>query len=1126
MKTTKRNSTFSAANRKLRNLRILSLSLFVYLFVIYQGSAVATGTPISIYAPAFDAATISSFKLSGSAVGTNDNMLRLTSFSGGGTGSGFWNSRISLGTDKSFSAYFTFQIDGACIGGGDGMAFVIKSSTADLGDGGSGLGYAGISPSIAVELDTYGENSGNHIAIVEDGKPYEMHTAYAIPSFTLRCGTVGHVWVDYNGVTDLFEVRLSTTTTRPAEVLVSATIDLATKFAGNNVFVGFTAGTGGATSNHYVQDFLFNNSYSISGLDPSGSYEQAASYPVTYHVTSDGAAVAIASIAVNGVTLTTDFSGDATISLTAGTYPYTVTKTVSTPVSGITTVIAAPVTENITLIVPPTITVSPSSLNFGYVAPGSTSGEMSYTMAGIVLSPESGNITITPPANFEVSFTSGSGFSKSAITAAYSSGILDPLTVYVRFKPTGITSYSGSITHSGGTAANQEVNLAGSGITYCTPSASVEPCLYMYITNVTTTDGLTNFNNSSGCDASSYTDYSGSFSVSQVPGGWVNFGFTSFDYDFNYVGWIDFDDDGTFESSEIVVWLEYSSSDYYASTGFTVPSDAPVGSHRMRIRGEYMYNDMPGDPCAQLYYGETEDYTFIVEAASVEWTGSESTDWNNAANWNPAQIPTAMNHVVIPPQTNMPVVNQDPGSPAVCYNLTIEAGAVLTISTGKALTVYNQVTNNNGNIGLIIESNGSLIQKSAGVTATVNRVISDASDDKWHLFISPITSSIQASESSCFNGAYLDSYYEPTGEWTRLLTNGYVAPNTAYSLNYLTGSRTLSFPGTLTASPFEYTNLSYTASAPGYGSGWNLVGNPYTCGINTALLAAPESMNNAAYVWNGLAGNYSTITFGAASASPGTIASLQGFFVRTIDATNLLSLDNAAKAHGSTFVKSSKVMPDMLKLKITGNSYSDETFVRFLETATAGFDQQYDAYKLAGLDEAPQLYSMLPDEKAAINTLPSYTVNQFVPLGLKVGTTTVYTINVEGINSFDPSVPISLDDLKLGTSVDLRLNPEYSFTASPGDAENRFRLSFATVTGTKEPDALGINVNAVKGIIHVRCEGTDSGKVYVYSTTGQLLATSILTSGETTLRVASTGVYMVKVVTGKTSLTRKLVVLQ
>jgi hypothetical protein len=512
-----------------------------------------------------------------------------------------------------------------------------------------------------------------------------------------------------------------------------------------------------------------------------------------------------------------------------------------------------------------------------------------------------------------------------------------------------------------------------------------------------------------------------------------------------------------------------------------------------------------------------------MNVVTYTWDGSESSDWNTAANWDLNAAPTASDNVTIPDVTNDPVVNEASGTPAVCNNLTIQSGAVLTIASGKALTVNGTLTNSAGTAGLMINSGGSLIQNTADVAATVKREI--AGVDKYHLFMSPINESVVADGTSCFNGAYVDRYQESAGEWVRLVTGNNVVSDYGYSINFANGTPELIFPGTLKTSPVSYTNLSFTPAAPGYGSGWNLVGNPYTCGINTALLTAPESLNNAAYVWNESAGNYSTITFGSASATPGTIASLQSFFVRTLDGTNLLTLDNAAKAHSGTFVKSSAIAPDMIKLKITGNSYSDETFVRFLAAATAGFDQQYDAYKLSGLDEAPQLYSVLPDEKAAINTLPSFTANQYIPLGLKVGTTATYTIQVEGINSFDPSLPISLDDLKLGSSVDLRLNPDYSFTASPSDAENRFRLSFATVTGRNLPEASGISINAKNGIIRVSCEGTNSGKVYVYSTAGQLLATSILTSGEATLRVASKGVYMVKVVTGKTSLTRKLVVM-
>ncbi|MDO9254727.1 MAG: T9SS type A sorting domain-containing protein [Bacteroidales bacterium] len=517
--------------------------------------------------------------------------------------------------------------------------------------------------------------------------------------------------------------------------------------------------------------------------------------------------------------------------------------------------------------------------------------------------------------------------------------------------------------------------------------------------------------------------------------------------------------------------------------------------------------------------------TDIQGAMNNSWTGTVSTAWSSLANWSKNSVPVSSEDVVIPDANSTdydPVIDI---TTAVCNNLTINSNGILAINTGKALTVNGTLTNNAGNTGLVINSGGSLIQNTTNVAATVKRAISG--DDKYHLIISPINESVVANAASCFNGAYVDRYQESAGEWVRLATGDNVVSGYGYSVNFANGTPELIFPGTLKTSPVSYTNLSYTPSAPGYGTGWNLVGNPYPCGINTALLSVPTGINATAYVWDETgSGNYITLTIGDGSATPGIIAPMQGFFVNTSSATNSLTLANAAKVHGGTFYKSSNTVPQMLTLSIAGNGYSDKTYVRFDQAATENFDQSLDAYKLSGLDEAPQLYSILPAEKAAVNTLPSYTANQHVPLGLKVGTTATYTIQVEGINSFEPSVPISLHDIKLETSVDLRLNPEYSFTASPGDAENRFRLSFATVTGRNERDVTGINVSATKGIIHVTCEGTNSGKVYLYSTAGQLLATSILTSGKATLSVTSTGVYLVKVVTGKTSYTRKLVVLQ
>ncbi|MDO9254729.1 MAG: LamG-like jellyroll fold domain-containing protein [Bacteroidales bacterium] len=503
----------------------------------------------------------------------------------------------------------------------------------------------------------------------------------------------------------------------------------------------------------------------------------------------------------------------------------------------------------------------------------------------------------------------------------------------------------------------------------------------------------------------------------------------------------------------------------------------------------------------------------------ISKTSQQAGSWNEASTWTPSGVPESTENVMV---LHTIIVNNTPT--AVCNSLTISSGSV-TVNTDRSLTVSSTLTNHVSNTGLVVNSGGSLIQNTANVAATVKRAITG--DDKYHLLISPVNESVVADAASCFTGAYVDRYQESAGEWVRLATGDNVVSDYGYSINFANGTPELIFPGTLKTSPVNYANLSYTAAAPGYGSGWNLVGNPYPCGINTALLTVPTGINATTYVWDETgSGNYITLTIGDGSATPGIIAPMQGFFVNTSSATNSLTLANAAKVHGGIFYKSSNTVPQMLTLSIAGNGYSDKTYVRFDQAATENFDQSLDAYKLSGLDEAPQLYSILPDEKAAINTLPSFAANQHVPLGLKVGTTATYTINVEGINSFEPSIPISLHDIKLETSVDLRLNPEYSFTASPGDAENRFKLSFATITGLTKPEASGVNVTAAKGIIRVACKDVNSGKVYLYSTAGQLLATSILTSGKATLSVASTGVYLVKVVNGKTSHTRKLVVLQ
>jgi pectate disaccharide-lyase len=116
----------------------------------------------------------------------------------------------------------------------------------------------------------------------------------------------------------------------------------------------------------------------------------------------------------------------------------------------------------------PALTVSPTSLSLGSVVVNTNSSEITYSIAGTYLTPASGNITITAPTAFQISATSGSGYA-SSIIVAYASSTLAAKTIYLRFTPTAVQSYSGNITNAGGGATAQNVAVSGSGVS--TPPA-------------------------------------------------------------------------------------------------------------------------------------------------------------------------------------------------------------------------------------------------------------------------------------------------------------------------------------------------------------------------------------------------------------------------------------------------------------------------------------------------------------------------------------------------------------------------------------------------------------------------------------------------------------------------------
>ena len=78
--------------------------------------------------------------------------------------------------------------------------------------------------------------------------------------------------------------------------------------------------------------------------------------------------------------------------------------------------------------------------------------------------------------------------------------------------------------------------------------------------------------------------------------------------------WIDFNHDFLFESSERVVYGSMNST-YNTPITITIPaigSGATIGVHRMRA--SLAFANTPNPCCASISYGETHDYTVVVNA--------------------------------------------------------------------------------------------------------------------------------------------------------------------------------------------------------------------------------------------------------------------------------------------------------------------------------------------------------------------------------------------------------------------------------------------------------------------------------------------------------------------------------
>lgn len=260
------------------NVKFLNF-IFIFLHFCYFSGA-ATDFD-------FGTLTLSSLKLLGDAHWSNDTLMLTKDLAVPNSGAGkvLYSKPIKFrqpGVDilASFTSFFSFSITNlnpSSIGGG--LAFIISPDDESVGNSGGFLGIINDAPNgvVAVEFDTlmdveFKDINGNHVGLDLNSMISTQVGDLESIDVDLKSGTVVNSWVDYSGSTQVLNISVSYSNSKPKQPLLSCVLDL-DKYVSDFMYVGFSGSTQGSTETHSILWWSFtshfdtdseNNSVSVS----------------------------------------------------------------------------------------------------------------------------------------------------------------------------------------------------------------------------------------------------------------------------------------------------------------------------------------------------------------------------------------------------------------------------------------------------------------------------------------------------------------------------------------------------------------------------------------------------------------------------------------------------------------------------------------------------------------------------------------------------------------------------------------------------------------------------------------------------------------------------------------------
>jgi hypothetical protein len=503
---------------------------------------------------------------------------------------------------------------------------------------------------------------------------------------------------------------------------------------------------------------------------------------------------------------------------------------------------------------------------------------------------------------------------------------------------------------------------------------------------------------------------------------------------------------------------------------------------------------------------------FTIHFLSLDKIWNAADNWSNATNWSNAQLPAIHNNVIV--QSGELIIDQD----EQITDLTISAGASLTINTGKLLHVY-------GNLFLQSDITGtaSLVDnemlKVEG-TSTVQQYITGSGNTTPNGRFWYIGSPVDAATSGMIAAAGSNTLYrydETKHAWTLISdTTSSLTIGTGYCTR-LGNTATISFTGTLNSGD-KTIKLTRTGSIDDK-RGFNLIANPYPSYLNWD---AVFKTNIESTIWYRTNDGTSMVfdTYNDSShigtnnngtgAVSNSIAPMQALWVRVIadGDSGSIQLNNQMRSNSFSNRLKDDVENKIIRLKVANETNSDETILIFNSNALNSYDT-YDSEKMFNnSNDIPELYTTAETHKLVINAVKKTGNDTIIPLGFKTTKAGNFSISQNEIQGLE-GMSVLLIDKKADKKQDLTTVSTYRFTSDSTDSETRFAIQLIAETTTDITSIeKGIIVFTKRNTIVVSTNQKDD-KTTITDVLGRNIESNEI-SGSQTIYTVEQGIYFVK----------------